>query len=121
MGRDKERTERRESLDEKRRDLARYGFLSMGMNGCLNNLTGEEKRKIDQFLDDPANAERVDFGNGRIMVHPIAISRMREATKERGTPEPIQTTCCLWWGKGTILIEPERLENIFKQMMKGGD
>jgi len=105
-------------LDGKK-GLAQYGLLSTGMDGCLNNLTDEEKRKVDQFLDDPAKAERVDFGHGKIMAHPIAISRLREETKERRTTEPIQTVHSLCWGRKTSL-EPERLEIIFKQMMKGG-
>ena len=105
-------------MGEKRGDLAQYGFLSMGMSGCFNNLTEEEKKMLNTFLNDPANAERVDLGYGRIMAHPIAISRMRAATRERGTTEPIQTTCYLCYGLNTQPIEPERLEKIFEQMMK---
>ena len=104
---------------DSKKDLALFGFLSVGMSGCFNNLTEEEKRRVNQFLDDPTNAEHIDFGHGRIMGHPVAISRLRNEVRERKTTEPIQTTCYLCWGRN-LPLEPEQLQKIFEQMMKGG-
>lgn len=71
-------------MDEKKNNLALQGLLGAGMSGCLNNLTEQEKKKADEFLNSPDEAECLNFGNGKRIRHPVAVSRIKRITEEHG-------------------------------------
>ena len=65
-------------------NLARGGLLGAGMAGCLQNLSQEEVKSADNFLNRPEQAKCLRLGDGKMILHPVAVSRMQRIIEDHG-------------------------------------
>lgn len=77
--------------------LALNAFLENGISGWMNNITEQEKKLTDLFLENPSNFSGLFLGEGKIVNCPLLVSRIQRIVAKYGI-ESLDVINELLWG-----------------------
>jgi len=65
-------------------DLALKGMLGNGISGWMNNITEQEKKLTNLFLENPSSFSGLFLGEGKIVNCPLLVSRIQRIVAKYG-------------------------------------